>query len=398
MTQRCLVLFGALAGVIAVASVPLGGQAPRAADSPVVPTTSGTQLRTAWGDPDLQGLWRFTSTDFERPEEFGERAFLTDAEAAAKLAARRERQAFRLSGRSTNRAYRRQENYNSIFSQSDEPVRVNRRTSTIIDPPDGLLPPWTLEQVKRWEEREAATRGRGEGQALEDVPSVARCIRDVSASKAGAWGLGFGGRTSTIRDGDALGRGDRYDSGVKRILQAPGWVAMLNEGSGEYFYIPLDGRPAPGPTIRQWGGSSRGHWEGDTLVVEITNIKYDYPIIPNGGFQAYAGSGETLRVIQRFTRTGPDSLDYRFTVEDPVVYTRPYTVVHEMYRDDDYKISPAMCHENNRNMGNVLSNARADEFQAIENGDLSARVRQPRLEELKKRAQEAANRESADSR
>ena len=397
MKDRCLSFFGALAAVVVVASVPLAGQAARTAESPPAPTESWTE-RTAWGDPDLQGLWRFTPTDFERPEEFAGRAFLTDAEYAAKRRAAEERQAFRLSGRATNRAYRRQENYNSVFSQSDEPVRVNRRTSTIIDPPDGLLPPWTLEQVKRWEEREAATRGRGEGQAVSDVNSGARCISDVSASKVGAWGLGFGGRRSTIADGDALGRVDRYDAGVKRILQAPGWVAMLEEEEGEYFYVPLDGRPAPGPTIRQWGGSSRGHWEGNTLVVEITNVKYDYPVIQTEGGEAYAGSGETLRVIQRFTRTGPASLDYRFTVEDPVVYTRPYTVVHEMYRDDDYKISPDMCHENNRSLGNAFANARADEFQAIENGAHSTRVRQPRLEELKKRAQEAANRQSATGR
>lgn len=126
MTHRCLVLFGVLAGVVAVASVPLAGQAPQAAESPAASTTSWTQ-RTAWGDPDLQGIWRFTSTDFERLEEFRERAFLTDAEGAAKRARAQERQDFRLSGRATNRAFRRQENYNSVFSQGEEPVRVNRR-------------------------------------------------------------------------------------------------------------------------------------------------------------------------------------------------------------------------------------------------------------------------------
>ena len=399
MTYRCLVLSGLLAGVVAVASVPLAGQTPRAAESPAAPTTSWTE-RTAWGDPDLQGVWRFTSTNLERPEELGERAFLTDAEYAAKVGAAQERQTFRLSGRATNRAFRSQENYNSIFSQSDEAVRVNRLTSTIIDPPDGLLPPWTLEQVKRWEEREAATRGRGEAQAMQDINTGARCIADLSVVKAGAWGLGFGGRGSTIKDGDALGRVDRYDAGARRILQAPGYVAMeIQPRSSQetYMMIPLDRRPVP--KIRQWTGHRRGHWEGNTLVVEITNIYQEYPIIPNGGFQAYAGTGEALRVTQRFTRTGPDSLDYRFTVEDPAVYTRPYTVLHELFRDDNYKLQPHMCHENNRNMGNVLSNARADEFQAVENGAHSARMRQPRLEELKRRAQAAAaSRQSANGR
>ena len=411
MRYRCLVLFGALAAVTAVASVPLAGQAPQAAGSAAASTTSWTE-RTAWGDPDLQGLWRlWAGAELERAEEFAGRAFLTDAEVAAKRASAEERQAFRLSGQSTNRALRRQENYNSVFSQSDEQVRVSRRTSMIIDPPDGLLPPWTLEQVKRWEDREAATRGRGEGQSVEDVNAGARCIQNLRAAQVGAWGLGFGGRKSTAAAGEdtaldrvALGRGGGGGAGfvlgltTKRILQAPGFVGVINAafGHGDHHIIPLDGRPVP--KIRQWMGTARGHWDGNTLVVEITNVYYPYPIIPVAGFGGYAGSGETLKVTERFTRTGPDSLDYRLTVEDPAVYTRPYTVVGDMFRDDNHKSEPSMCHENNRNMGNVLANARADEFQAIENGAYSARGRQPRLEELKKRAQEAANRESADSR
>jgi hypothetical protein len=397
MRYRCLVLLGVLVAVIAVASVSVSAQAGGGTTSGAAPV-SGWNVRTAWGDPDLQGIWRFTSTEFERPEELAGREFLTEAEIQAKLKRGQAGQALRLSGKATNRAFRSQENYNSIFSTSDEEVRVNRRTSTIVDPPDGLLPPWTLEQVKRWEEREAASRGRGEGQTVRDINSGARCITDLSAAKAGAWGLGFGPKKTTIVDGDALGRGDRYDAGEKRILQSKGWVAMLGEQSGEYFYIPLDGRPKPGPKIRQWNGLSRGRWDGNTLVVEITNVYYDYPLIPNGGFQAYPGTGETLRVIQRFTRTGRDSLEYRFTVEDPAVYTRPYTVVHEMYRDDEYKVSPDLCHENNRNMGNVLANARADEFQAVENHALSVRIRQPRLEEIKRRAQEAAAKQGTSSR
>jgi hypothetical protein len=169
-------------------------------------------------------------------------------------------------------------------------------------------------------------------------------------------------------------------------------VAMVIEpvsSQETYVMVPLSGRPVA--KIRQWQGHRRGRWEGNTLVIEITNLYYPYPLIPNGGFQAYPGTGETVRVLQRYTRTGPDTLDYRFTVEDPAVYTRPYTVVHEMYREDNYKFEPHLCHENNgRNMGNVLANARADEFQALENGAHSARIRQPRLEELKRRAQEAA--------
>jgi hypothetical protein len=112
----------------------------------------------------------------------------------------------------------------------------------------------------------------------------------------------------------------------------------------------------------------------------------------------YPGTAETLKLTERFTRVGPDSMEYRYTVEDPAVYTRPYTVAHDLTRDDSYKHTPDLCHENNRDLSGVLGNSRGDEQQALENGIHSSNLRRPRLEELKKEAQEAAASKQSSTR
>jgi len=396
MKYRCLVLFGVVATLVVVASVPMAGQAQRATDTTAAPAKSWTQPRTAWGDPDLQGVWRNeASVDFERPEKFAGRALLTDAEVAADRKRAEQRLDDNLAGRATNRAFRNQENYNSIFNTEEEQPRVSRRTSAIIDPPNGLLPPWTLEQVKRWEQREAATRGRGETDTVDDVNTGARCISDLPMAKVGAWGIGFGPKPTTIRDGDGLGR-SASAGGPRRILQTPGYVTIFQQQEGEYYIIPLDRRPSG--KIRQWHGVQRGYWDGNTLVVEHTNIHYPYPIIQNGSFGMYPGTGETLKVTERFTRVDADSIEYRYTVEDAAVYTRPYTVLFDLFRDDNYKHTPDLCHENNRDLSGLFANSRGDEQQALENGIHSINLRRPRLEELKKGAQEAAASKQSSTR
>jgi hypothetical protein len=390
MTDRSLGVIGVAAALVAAASVSMAGQARQATDSTEASEKSWAQPRTAWGDPDFQGVWmNEAALNLERPERFKGRATLTDEEVAASLQKAEARLADNLAGKATNRAFRNQENYNSIFNTEEVQPRVSRRTSAIIDPPDGLLPPWTLEQVKRWEEREEATRGRGETDTMDDLNTGARCIADLPMAKVGAWGIGFGPKDSTISDGDGLGR-NVSAGGPRRILQTPGYVTIFQQQEGEYFIIPLDRRPAPGPSVRQYHGVPRGHWEGNTLVVEHTNMRYPYPVIQNGSFPMYPGTGETLKITERFTRTDADSIEYRYTVEDPAVYTRPYTVLFDLIRNDSYKHTPDLCHENNRDLSGVLANSRADEQQALENGVHSFNIRRPRVEELKKRAQEAA--------
>ena len=246
-------------------------------------------------------------------------------------------------------------------------MRVSHRTSAIIDPPSGRLPPWSPELVKRWEAKHAAMRGRGEADTWEDRALSERCINfeHVVAVTPMAPPL-----SSPDLESGSSARGRIQ---TKRILQIPGYVVITVEnedeaGDAAYRIIPLDRRPAPGPKIRQWLGDARGHWDGNTLVVEVTNFndKQNGPILPAyGEATVYPGSGETLKLIERYTRLDADTIEYRYTVNDPETYTRPYTALNELTRDDRYAMYPAQCHENN-NLGGELANARADEIGALE--------------------------------
>ena len=168
---------------------------------------------------------------------------------------------------------------------------------------------------------------------------------------------------------------------------------MVMEGGGnygEYRIIPLDGRPGLGPKPRMWMGDVRGHWEENTLVVVTTNVNDEQTTNPaflpgrrEGG--NYPGTGETLRITERYMRLDADTLEYRATIEDPDTYTRPYTLVRELIRaDDGYQVMPGQCQANNEGfMLGMLTNARADEQHALDNGVLSSGIRNERLAERK---------------
>ena len=143
-----------------------------------------------------------------------------------------------------------------------------------------------------------------------------------------------------------------YNNGLQ-IVQGPGFVAVQKEMIHETRVIPTDGRPHLGPNLTQWLGDSRGTWEGDTLVVEVTNFN---------GKASYRGSGEDMTLIERYARTGPDTLEYWFTVDDPTIWTAPWTGMFTFGRDDDqYELVEYACHEGNYGMTNILSGARAEE-------------------------------------
>lgn len=366
MWHRFLILLSAGAAIIAMASAPTAGQAPKAAEQRAARTKTWAPARTAWGDPDLQGIWRDVSrVPFERPKEFTGREFLTDEEVAAREKASQEYNARVLAG-DEMAVEGGQDAFDQIWFYIPG-RRVARRTSQIIDPPNGRLPPWTPEQLKRWEAREQATRGRGLADSWEDRQLNERCIN-----------------TATTLIDSSMGT-------VKDILQAPGYVAMAIETQNGYDYriIPLDGRPALGPRIRLWTGDARGHWEGNTLVVEIANLsdKLDGgPFVPasTGVGGMYAGSGETLHLMERYTRVGPETLEYRYTIVDPQTYTRPYTGVRELSRDDQYQLfSPSACHEGNDGLAGQLASARADEKTSLQKAAEYGKARQKRLEEMK---------------
>jgi hypothetical protein len=143
---------------------------------------------------------------------------------------------------------------------------------------------------------------------------------------------------------------------------------------------------------------SRGRWEGSTLVVETTNISFGSPVIPNYGGSLYPGSGETLRIIERFTRTSPNAIEYRYTIDDPGVYARPYTVLHELERSDEDAAIPSICQEDPKTRANILANARADEWTSLQTGEDSVNARRSRFEQLKKEAIEEANRQRATTK
>jgi hypothetical protein len=230
--------------------------------------------------------------------------------------------------------------------------------SLVVDPPDGRIP-MTAAAIKRLVDREQARSSRGEADSWLDRNSWERCISRTMP-------------TAMIPN--------IYNANYQ-IVQTADTVAILVEMIHDARIIPLDGRPHVGQNIRLWMGDSRGRWEGDTLVVETTNFNDRIdggPLQPSHVIQTgYRGSGETLRLVERFKRIDANTIDYRFTVEDPVVFTRPYTVAIPMRKDNNQTaIAEYACHEGNYAMVHLLKAGRTDEQQAI---DAAALVRQQRV-------------------
>ncbi|MBM3778288.1 MAG: hypothetical protein FJW23_08615 [Acidimicrobiia bacterium] len=314
-----ILLFACLAGAAAA-------QSPDAA-APGGDTPAGawTAPRTPWGDPDLQGLWtNRTTTPLQRPAHLAHRETLTDIEAAIvdeEVTSRNDRAP----------APGNPGTYNQFWWEMGSTVSGNR-TSLIVDPPDGRVPPLTPKAV---EAILASRAGRGPADSWEDRTLFERCI---TRGLPGAMIPGF------------------YNHNYQ-IVQTPGQVAILIEMIHDVRIIPVDGRPHLHPAIRQWMGDSRGRWEGDTLVVETTNFS---PKSRSHGFFESAG---TLRLVERFTRVAPDTIDYRFTVDDPETYTRPWTAVIPMHRTDE-RIFEFACHEGNESIPGILGGHRAAEAEA----------------------------------
>ena len=302
-----------------------------------------TPLRTAWGDPDLQGVWNnATSTPLQRPPELAGKDTLTDEEVAqrdvqfaeTRSLDRRDDEApglgtepgGRLTVADVSRAY------NEFWVERGKTI-ANNRTSIIVDPGDGRLPPLTSDGQRRTEARVEFRRGRGPSDSWEDRRLAERCIiyRGIPAMPT------------------------LYNNNYQ-IVQTPKYVAIFQEHIHEVRVIPIDGRSHLDHSVRQWLGDSRGHWEGETLVVETTNF-HDQALIR--GFNG--DLGESLRVVERFTRVNADSIDYQFTVIDPTTWTRPWSGSLPMTRSEGLVYEYA-CHEGNRGMFNLLAGARVEEL------------------------------------
>jgi hypothetical protein len=378
MRTRWLALTAALATVTVSVLVVSGSVAGQGAESYAAP-------RTSWGDPDLQGIWRNepVSTPMQRPAKFGDREFYNDEEVAAleKQAMERYERAMaaldpagprsradieRTKGTVEAGIYGAE--YNNVWmEQPTKPGKLRwKRTSLIVDPPDGLMPVYTMELIKRLEAREEARKTRGEADSWVDRNVNERCMTPQAST-----GL----------------------QGTIRIVQAPGWVAILPDGQQHPKLIPLDGRPQVSKKIRGWHGRWRGRWEGDKLVVEVTNFtdKLDGgPVLASRRpFQVgYIGSGETLKRIETYRRIGPDQIEFGQTTDDPSVYVKPFTVLRPMILQNDFMMLQGGCHEGNYGMPNILSAGRADEAYALRAALEAAAERKPQLEAMRKRTEE----------
>lgn len=302
-----------------------------------------TPKKTSWGEPDFRGGWpvdHLNGFRFERLANQGNRYWMTDNEFA-----QREQMAERQAG-----GYQRELDTNTLgFGAWVEPGDAQRRTSMLIDPANGRLPDKTEEGVRRSGLMRSSYR---QGQTFDspaDFDSWDRCItRGLPASMF------------TIN----------YNNGI-RLWQAPGVVAIQLEMVHETRIIFTDGRPAIGSQIHNWMGESRGHWEdGNTLVVETSNF-LPGPSATNVGttgspFQNDTPVSTDARMVERFTMTGPDTIVYEVTWNDPVVFTAPWTARLDWRRNDDYQFYEYACHEGNVQLRGYVTSSRAERAQKQE--------------------------------
>jgi hypothetical protein len=325
LTAVASLLIGA-GGVWQVADVVRAQTAP----VPAPQASRSAPARTPWGDPDLQGVWSYNddvNTPFERPTELSGKPVVADEELAELLAERAKRNAERaptIGGETGAGPVHWYEFWDA----------TSARTSRIVDPPDGRVP--ALRPAAR--QREAAIaearRRRGPADSWEDRSLTDRCI--VSRN----------GVPHVVVLPGSYGN-------LLQIVQSPGYVVIVHEMIHEARIVPLDARPHLGNGLRQYLGDPRGHWEGNTLVVELTNFS------AKTNFQ---GSRETLHLVERYTRVDDGSLRYEVTVNDPATFSRPWTIGVPMRQDPGQnQIFEYACHEGNYAMANILSAARAEE-------------------------------------
>ncbi len=323
-------LVGAIGLVAAALSVPVSAQAPSKTASTAAPAVAKpfTTLKTPWGDPDIAGTWSsddLRGVPIQRPNELAGRAQLSDEEFAKRTAANDE-------------ARNRELNRVGAF-RNDVGTRTFRQTSLVVEPADGKLPPLTPDAQREVSKRQA--QRSNPPATWTDRSLYDRCItRGV-----------FGSVLPVI-----------YGNG-NFIFQAPGFVSITYEMVHDTRIIPLDGRPHIANGIKQYMGDARGHFEGDTLVVETTNFLGNTTGV--GGNGGGPPTSDVLRVVERFTRVAPDVLNYEVSIDDPKTFTKPVKLLLPLTTQPGYQVLPYECHEGNHALNNILSAARAEE-KAIE--------------------------------
>ena len=348
MMQRLVRRSAALVTVLAFAAL-----APAAAEAQAQ-DADWTAPRTPWGHPDIQAIWNNgTITPLERPEDLAEQAFLSPEE-VAEVERRAQERVDRENAPSTVRTEPLPAGgavgaYNSYWTEQSTSVVGTHRTSLITDPENGRLPPLTPEALARITSPES------------------RRLADVQNGAAPANGpeeMGLSERCLWYRGIPSIPTG--YNNNY-HFFQTPDTVVILQEHIHDLRVIHLDGRPHLPDGVRQFAGSSRGRWKGDTLVVETTNLRE--PFIRRWRRPEHSLSrgklSETATVVERFTRTGPDTLDYTFTVDDPETWTRPWSGALPYARQDQPMFEFA-CHEGNYGMLNMMTGSRAEEAEGGE--------------------------------
>ena len=307
--------------------------------------------RTPWGAPDLQGVWDFRSiTPMERPDDLADQEFLT-AEEAARL----EQETVQRNEELLNRPARRTEVtnsvdqgeegapgfYNNLWLDRGTTTVGTRRTSLVVDPPNGKMPPLTPEEEQRRAEYAELREGV-----------------DTHAPTPGGWMEELGTNGLQLRcitgfnSGPPMTPGG-YNNNVQ-VFQTPNFVALLNEMNHNVRFVPLDGRPHV--ELPQWTGDSRGHWDGDTLVIETRQFLRETSF-------AQGRTGSNLELVERLTRVSEDTLLYEATINDPTVWTSPWTYEVPMVLNDQ-PIYEYACHEGNYGLENILAGARVLEAEA----------------------------------
>jgi hypothetical protein len=353
--SRCSAFLVALPTIVVVLLAPgtVAGQPPV------------TAFRTPWGEPDLQGIWsnRFV-TPLERPKEFGTRQFLTEDEIAAEE--RRLREQSKGLGRDSREGTGTERDVARAYNEhwfGDPSLLRGRRTSLIVDPPDGKIPSLTPEAQKRIaakrEYLQALLQGTSGGRPgpispRREEPSpdynLDRMNRADGPEDRGGPERCFGNPMPVLLQSGTFG-------GVARIVQSPGAVGIyydIGQGQGFSRVIPITDRSHLPKHIRQRYGDAIGHWEGDTLVVDITNFTQK---------TEFQGSRENLHLIERYRRVDANTLLFQVTMEDPTTWTRPWTAVQELNKNSEQKnqVYESGCHEGNYGLIGMLANTRAAE-------------------------------------
>jgi hypothetical protein len=367
-----MIAIAAAAGGAAIwAPTGVSAQAPDGSAAP-----SSTALKTPWDEPDLQGIWTDeTTTPLQRPAKYADKESFTEAERAELDRARtevlgRERRAERGTERDVSGSY------NNVFVSFK---KTGARTSLIVDPPNGRLPPLTpeaqkifaadrafrlalLQSTETCKDKEPACTG-----GTYDPARSPRFAEPPPRYNATRMNRNDGPEDSSLAERCLTGGIPEFGGptgSFRRIVQTPGGISIfydVGQGQGWQRNIVMNGSPHLPASLRQWYGDSRGHWEGDTLVIDVTNFS------PKTDFQ---GSRENLHVVERFTRTGPDTLVYEATIEDPTVWTRPWNVKEEFTRQSDRDnrlYTEPRCIEGNFGLPGII-NGRRNQDRAFAEG------------------------------